>query len=394
MKKNKGFTLIELLAIIVILAIIAVITVPIILNIIENAKMGTIQDSAYGYKDAINKYYLTKLAEDSDFEIADGTYTKDQLKTMGVAISGEEPHSNTWIGISNNVVVSGCIQFGEYKVEIINGKIGPVEKGTCGAAGDISKIKMYASKNSTTEISINDVQVGSYITIGDDENKQGFYAISAPTNGKLLILAEYNIIPSAEWYATMSTPIEWKQGDASETGYEYSYKVIEFTPTVYWYNCMATTSTTSEQGQCSKIYENLYDDEEYAYIYDQNSNLYQPMEIYRDYLEETVGNGIITDVRPMSFKEANSIISNSWVYNQTYFLGSSSPIGDGMWHIDSREYPEGTNYRCPSYGDGSCFYYDEHITYTNCSDSGYGVMECYDKYGVRPVIEISTQLFN
>ena len=96
----------------------------------------------------------------------------------------------------------------------------------------------------------------------------------------------------------------------------------------------------------------------------------------------------------MSFKEANSIISNSWVYNQTYFLGSSSPIGDGMWHIDSREYPEGTNYRCPSYGDGSCFYYDEHITYTNCSDSGYGVMECYDKYGVRPVIEISTQLFN
>ena len=40
MKKKNGFTLIELLAIIVILAIIAVITVPIILNIIDNAKMG------------------------------------------------------------------------------------------------------------------------------------------------------------------------------------------------------------------------------------------------------------------------------------------------------------------------------------------------------------------
>ena len=62
MKNKKGFTLIELLAIIVILAIIAVITVPIILNIIENSKMGAATDSAYGFKDAVNKSYLTKLS--------------------------------------------------------------------------------------------------------------------------------------------------------------------------------------------------------------------------------------------------------------------------------------------------------------------------------------------
>ena len=55
---KKGFTLIELLAIIVILAIIAVITVPIILNIIENSKNGAAQDSAYGFKDAVEKYYV------------------------------------------------------------------------------------------------------------------------------------------------------------------------------------------------------------------------------------------------------------------------------------------------------------------------------------------------
>ena len=36
--KNKGFTLIELLAVIVILAIIALIAVPIILNIIDDAR--------------------------------------------------------------------------------------------------------------------------------------------------------------------------------------------------------------------------------------------------------------------------------------------------------------------------------------------------------------------
>ena len=59
MKMNKkGFTLIELLAIIVILAIIAVITVPIILNIIDNARTGAARNSALGYADTIKLAYV------------------------------------------------------------------------------------------------------------------------------------------------------------------------------------------------------------------------------------------------------------------------------------------------------------------------------------------------
>lgn len=62
MKMNKkGFTLIELLAIIVILAIIAVITVPIILNILENARRGAARSSALGYADAIKLAYVESL---------------------------------------------------------------------------------------------------------------------------------------------------------------------------------------------------------------------------------------------------------------------------------------------------------------------------------------------
>lgn len=58
MKMNKkGFTLIELLAIIVILAIIAVITVPIILNIIENARAGAAKNSVIGYGKAVELAY-------------------------------------------------------------------------------------------------------------------------------------------------------------------------------------------------------------------------------------------------------------------------------------------------------------------------------------------------
>ena len=51
---HKGFTLIELLAVIIILAVVALIAVPIILNVVNNAKRSALKDSAYS---------LTKAAE-------------------------------------------------------------------------------------------------------------------------------------------------------------------------------------------------------------------------------------------------------------------------------------------------------------------------------------------
>lgn len=62
---KKGFTLIELLAIIVILAIIAVITVPIILNIIDEAKKGAEKNSVIGYGKAVELAYTQYLFEKS-----------------------------------------------------------------------------------------------------------------------------------------------------------------------------------------------------------------------------------------------------------------------------------------------------------------------------------------
>ena len=62
---KKGFTLIELLAIIVILAIIAVITVPIILNIIDEAKKGAEKNSVIGYGKAVELAYTQYLFEQS-----------------------------------------------------------------------------------------------------------------------------------------------------------------------------------------------------------------------------------------------------------------------------------------------------------------------------------------
>jgi type IV pilus assembly protein PilA len=60
--KKKGFTLVELLAVIVILAIIALIATPLIMNVIDDAKMGAFKSTAYGIiKSAEFEYASNKL---------------------------------------------------------------------------------------------------------------------------------------------------------------------------------------------------------------------------------------------------------------------------------------------------------------------------------------------
>ena len=136
--KFNAFTLIELLAIIVILAIIAVITVPVILNIIENSKMGAAKDSAYGYKDSINKFYVGKLSTNSNYNMPDGEYTVDGTTgyltsttngTLEIQVSGSIPSGA--VELENNNIKQACLKFGDYAVSITNGVVGEAVKGSC-----------------------------------------------------------------------------------------------------------------------------------------------------------------------------------------------------------------------------------------------------------------------
>lgn len=104
MRKNKGFTLIELLAVIVILAIIALITVPAVLNIIDSAKKGAAEDSAYGVIKAANYYYITELYENAGAFTAT-SFTCDGTSCGDLDISGTVPEEGT-ISIANDGTVS------------------------------------------------------------------------------------------------------------------------------------------------------------------------------------------------------------------------------------------------------------------------------------------------
>ena len=140
--RNNAFTLIELLAIIVILAIIAVITVPIILNIIENSRKGAATDSAYGYKDSINKYYVSELSNNNKLML-NGTYevkangvlngnfgVTENAEDRTIPIDGTKPSSGK-LHYTNNVLDGGCLVIGDYAVIFEGGNATSTTKGDC-----------------------------------------------------------------------------------------------------------------------------------------------------------------------------------------------------------------------------------------------------------------------
>ena len=363
-KKKKGFTLIELLAIIVILAIIAVITVPIILNIIENSRKGAATDSAYGYKDAVNEYYMAKSLIDTDYSIPNGEYNIDPqtgylvgTETLAIQISGLKPTGGS-LELEKNKIKQGYLIIGKYKVTFHQNETITVEKNE---SVPIQPIIILYTDNDESET----LTVGDYIDFIDnngtpndtsDDISNGFYVMSTLTaNGKIGLLAEYNISNAPGFAKSENGP--WRQGTQETIGYG-EYNFVRFSETDYWMS--------------SAIYQPLYqDDEEVPYVYDSNSSHYTPMENYKDYLETVTG--LTLSVRPMSLFEAESVVYDSWAINQAYMLGS---------YDVQNEYP------------GRIFCMDECDMY-NCGDGHRRIFSMdyfWDSYdggvGVRPLIEI------
>jgi len=87
MKNRKGFTLIELLAVIIIIAVIALIATPIVLKVVENAKLEALKNSCYGVIDGAKYAYTESL-------LTDTVVTSGSVTTL--VLAGEKPVTGNW----------------------------------------------------------------------------------------------------------------------------------------------------------------------------------------------------------------------------------------------------------------------------------------------------------
>ena len=118
MKKRNGFTLIELLAVIVILAIIALISTPIILGVIDDARLNSARDAAYGLADAVRLQYVEQMYADSGNQ----TVSYNGLITS-IKVSGTKPDSGYWSIDNEGSVILTDIKFGEYTCDSIDNAV-------------------------------------------------------------------------------------------------------------------------------------------------------------------------------------------------------------------------------------------------------------------------------
>ena len=139
--KKKGFTLVELLATIVVLSVIALIATPIIINVIEKAKIGALESSVNGLVESANMYYTNEIIkgdidEDVVFDFEEGIQTSDnKLSYKGKVYNGK-------LILTSDSDVITCIDDGKYYAykekdsdEVISGI------GTClydGTTGDFT----------------------------------------------------------------------------------------------------------------------------------------------------------------------------------------------------------------------------------------------------------------
>ncbi len=130
MKNKKGFTLIELLAVIVILAIIALIATPMIMDVIDKARKGAVENSALGYVEGVEKYAVYGMIDNGGYvSVNAGVYFVGDPNINAGETGG--PYTN----ILNEV---------EYKGDLPEaGWVAIDEKGNVTAA--FLKFKSYAS---------------------------------------------------------------------------------------------------------------------------------------------------------------------------------------------------------------------------------------------------------
>lgn len=393
---KRGFTLIELLAVITLIGILMLLAIPSVSSIVENFRTDTFVTNAKTYANAAKKLWTSdglycgsepKLSS----TVVDGDYyilidTTDETLFPLLESGGKSPWGNRDVKGYIRIKRSEDGKKTKYYVALTDGihaiyddKDNPVEvdliKGQDvirDITADVDKLKNIqtvpfergkyttCSEESLTWTGVpikvingSGTEVGNEICIEDE----CFYVISSNENN-VTMLAKYNLYVAGEYlntgYSAYGELATGKQ-DSTMNGYDgdYPYKgTVPFSSSNYWHN--ASISYPS-------------------FVYNSNSNVYQYVENYKNYLLSLGVN--ISDARLISKNELIALgcsfrtdfvnygicgrSAPSWVYSSSYWTGNA----DDYQHI-------------------------LHITYRNYFISSSARYRANGVAGVRPVIVI------
>ena len=361
---KKGFTLIELLAVIVILAIIALIATPIILGIINDAREESNERSVELYASAVRNGIAAYQLRTGN-EVLPGTYNETNKLPFEVEYDGKVDCASVIISEDGKVSLEGCT---------VNGGTKEYSYGL--QQEEIGKLCTLASDSEVTGTS-----VGAKYNCKVDPNKPEytFYVLNTDQDDVNLIM-DSNIRTGGEAI---------KESKPTDTGI------------VYW------ISNKDFLDQGGEVTDSMLNDgfmcQNYGICVDAT---YGPITAM-NYLEIATSNWTNLNKRTVStyttIDEFNQTLVGTHNLKKTYSAYARMPyysevVATGCAYYDGSGCPSWmTNYL--SYESGVYAYW--LLSYTNVDvDGGYLVsyadgLAAYgggigEKYGVRPVITIST----
>ncbi len=177
---KKGFTLIELLAVIIVLAIIILIATPIIFNVIENAKLKSLENSCYGIIDAVKTNYFENLLNSEDGKVNLSGDVDDLI------ISGEQPYYGTW-------EIDNTKDSNKRGIKIKNVKFKSMKNYTCNNDLTTGKVNCIKDEIDNTIPTITPKQ--STISVGKGTNKKikKYFDVTFGTTGGEVVCDIVNV---------------------------------------------------------------------------------------------------------------------------------------------------------------------------------------------------------
>ena len=364
---KKGFTLVELLAVIIILGILSVLIVPKVVDTLNDSEEKTNLASAEGLlKAAEYKYQDNEIKGISESIKVDYT---NNINTDKLDFNGKKPEEGQ-IKITQDGKVSMAVKIGNncYLKAVQDKEISviPYSVETC----IVKNIKLISDADNNGIPSL-----GDEYAIGDEH----FYIINV-NNNRVSMLSKYNLyvgyetecykennITSCEIPTEISTVISgYSLQNEKAKGWVYNDEkvigILPFSQEIYW---SEHNSLKSEYG-----------DEYPAYVYDENSELYQYVENYVNYLKELgihntatgrlLNNDDLTTLECDYYEQECSNTVEPWLYSTSFWTGIAD--SDDSFMVFDLEFETEQAF---STGD-----YDQD-----------------DTYGIRPVIEIDLSEF-